>query len=84
MEITSLVGFAAAALGMIAFLPQVVKSLKTKKTRDVSFSSFSIVAVTNFLWTIYGVLRRDVPLTLANSVIFVSVLIILWVKIRYK
>jgi len=69
---------------MIAFLPQVVKSLKTKKTRDVSFSSFSIVAVTNFLWTIYGVLRRDVPLTLANSVIFVSVLIILWVKIRYK
>ena len=84
MGIVSLVGYSAAALGIIAFLPQVVKSLKTRKTKDVSFASFSIVAATNFLWTVYGILRNDVPLMIANSIIFISVLIILWAKIKYK
>ena len=84
MDFVSIVGFSAAALGMIAFLPQVLKVLKTKHTRDISLSSFSIVAATNFLWTVYGILRKDIPLTLANSVIFISVLLILAGKIKYK
>lgn len=84
MEIVSLIGYSAAALGVVAFLPQVIRSLKTRKTKDVSFASFSIVAATNFMWTAYGILRNDVPLMIANSIIFISVLIILWAKIKYK
>ena len=80
----SIIGFDAAALGTIAFLPQVVKVLMSKETKDISLPTFLIVAATNFLWTIYGILRKDVPLTIANSVIFVSVLVILWAKIKYK
>ncbi|OGD96568.1 hypothetical protein A3H87_02015 [Candidatus Curtissbacteria bacterium RIFCSPLOWO2_02_FULL_42_37] len=84
MSIMSIIGFDAAALGTIAFLPQVVKVLMSKETKDISLPTFLIVAATNFLWTIYGILRKDVPLTIANSVIFVSVLVILWAKIKYK
>lgn len=84
MNFVSIVGFSAAALGMVAFFPQVLKVLKTKNTRDISLSSFSLVAATNFLWTVYGILRKDMPLTLANSVIFASVIIILLAKLRYK
>ena len=84
MSFASIVGFAAATLGTIAFLPQVVKAVKTKETKDISLPTFLIVATTNFLWTVYGVFRKDLPLTIANSVIFVSVLVILWAKIKYK
>lgn len=84
MSITSIVGFTAATLGTIAFLPQVIKAVKSKETKDISLPTFLIVAATNFLWTVYGLFRRDLPLTIANSVIFVSVLVILWAKIKYK
>lgn len=84
MSFVSIIGFSAAALGTIAFLPQVIKAIKTKETKDISFPTFLIVAATNFLWTVYGLLRSDLPLTIANSVIFISVLVILWAKIKYK
>lgn len=83
MNLTLLIGFMAAALGMIAFFPQVYKSIKTKHTKDVSLPTFSIVAATNFLWFVYGILKHDIPLTLANGVIFISVLIILAAKLKY-
>jgi len=53
MNIVSIIGFSAAALGTIAFLPQVVKAVKSKEAKDISLPTFLIVAATNFLWTVY-------------------------------
>ena len=61
MNIVLIIGFSAAVLGMIAFFPQVLRSLKTKETKDVSLASFSIIAATNFLWTVYGLLKKMYP-----------------------
>lgn len=84
MNYYQIIGLAAAALTTGAFLPQVVRVVKTRSTHDLSLAMFSISCTGIFLWLIYGILIRDLPLFLANLVSFILVGIILIYKIRFK
>ena len=78
------IGFVAGVLTTIALVPQVVKSWKTKHTKDVSFGWISILTVGVFLWLVYGILIASFPLIFANVLSFILALIILILKIKYK
>lgn len=80
----TILGFAAAVLTTIAFLPQVIKICKTKSTKDISLEMFLIFCIGIFLWFIYGFLRKDYPVIVANLLVFIQALIILIFKIKYK
>ena len=84
MKITTLIGFIAAALTTLSFVPQVVKTWKMKETRDISLSMFVILAVGIVLWTVYGFIIQDLPVILANCVSFILTAIIIFFKVRYK
>ena len=76
-------GFLAAILTTTAFLPQVFKTLKTKKTKDLSLIMYILLTVGTFLWGIYGFLNHDIPLVLANVITFLSSLSILILKVKH-
>lgn len=84
MNFVTLIGFSAAVLTTVAFVPQVVRAWRTRSTRDVSMPMFLVLAIGIVLWLIYGVMLRDVPLIAANAVTLVLVLMILFLKLRYK
>ncbi len=65
---TSIIGLTAAALTTIAFLPQAIKTWKTKSTDDLSPLMFSLLCSGIILWLVYGIIRKDLPMILANSV----------------
>ncbi|MBI4453642.1 SemiSWEET transporter [Candidatus Woesearchaeota archaeon] len=82
-KIISIIGFSAGVLTTISFVPQVVKTWKLKKTEDISFLMYMILAVGIFLWLVYGIFITDLPIIIANSISFVLTSIILVFKIKY-
>lgn len=83
MNYATIIGFAAATLTTIAFLPQVIQTWKTRSTKDISLGMFLIFTTGVFLWLVYGLLIKDPPVIAANAVTLVLVMIILLFKIRY-
>ena len=75
-------GLLAATLTTIAFVPQVVKTWRTRSTEDISLWMFSILVAGITTWLIYGAIIRDVPLVLANGVTLLLAGTILFFKIR--
>ena len=81
MHWITIIGLLAAACTTIAFLPQVIKTVKTKKTNDISRLMYIILTTGILLWVVYGLLTIDLPIILANSITFVLALIVLMLKI---
>jgi len=84
MNSITVLGLVAAACTSSSFLPQVIKSWKTKKTDDVSLSMFVLLEVGLALWLGYGFLRNDIVIILANIFSLACVTIELYFKIRYQ
>ncbi|MEF9475998.1 MAG: SemiSWEET transporter [Candidatus Mariimomonas ferrooxydans] len=83
MNYIAIIGLIAGTCTTISFLPQVIKIIKTKETKDISISMYIILATGMFLWIIYGIFIEALPVILANTISFVFATIILILKIRY-
>jgi MtN3 and saliva related transmembrane protein len=83
MTITTLIGLIAAFCTTIAFVPQVVRTWKSRSTKDISLGTFVFYAIGIFTWLVYGVLIGDLPLIASNGVTFVLSVIMLGFKLRY-
>lgn len=83
MDLATVIGLAAASCTTFSFLPQVIRSWKTKSTKDVSFPMCMLLLVGFVLWLGYGILIRELPIILANSVSLVIVLPMLVLKRMY-
>ncbi len=77
-------GLIAGAMTSCALLPQVIKSLRTQSTKDIALGMFLLTSTGTFLWFVYGIMRRDIPLIMTNIVTFSFAIIIVILKIKYK
>ncbi|HLP89396.1 MAG TPA: SemiSWEET transporter [Nostocaceae cyanobacterium] len=84
MDFLTLLGFTAATLTTVAFLPQMLQTWRTKSAKDVSYVMLITFIIGLFLWLIYGIILGAVPIIAANSVTLIFNLIILWLKIKYR
>lgn len=84
MNVTEAVGSAAALLTTLAFVPQVVKTLKTRHTRDISLGMWAMFSAGVALWLIYGLLMTAWPVIAANAATLVLALIVLSVKVANR
>lgn len=82
-EWTTLIGLIAAICTTSSFLPQVIKILRSKRTKDVSLLMYAILTTGLFLWLVYGFILKDFPLILANSISLTLSLCVLLLKIRH-
>ena len=78
-----LLGLAAGALTTIAFVPQVIKTWKTKSADDLSLGMYLIFCSGVGLWLIYGLVQKDIPIIVSNIVTFALALTILYFKFAY-
>jgi MtN3 and saliva related transmembrane protein len=84
MDGATLIGFLAGSLTTIAFLPQLIKTWRTKCAEDLSVWLLLTFNFGVLLWLIYGLLIRSMPVILANFVTFVLAMAILLLKLRYR
>jgi MtN3 and saliva related transmembrane protein len=84
MDYIALIGYLAAFFTTTAYVPQTVKVVRTKSTRDISLGMFICITIGIFLWTVYGVLLGSYPIIIANATTLVMSMIILCYKIKYR
>ena len=82
-QIINIIGSVAAVLTTTAFLPQVIKIIKFKETKDISLIMYILFCVGVFLWLVYGVALHAIPMIVANVITLVLALIILFYKVRH-
>ncbi|MGH7204133.1 MAG: SemiSWEET family sugar transporter [Candidatus Levyibacteriota bacterium] len=80
---TTWLGFAAAVIGAITYFPQLFRIVKTKHTKDISLPTYLMLDLVTFMWFVYAILTNDVPLILNGSLVFVCVMWITILKLRY-
>jgi MtN3 and saliva related transmembrane protein len=76
-------GFAAAALTTLCWLPQAWRTIRTRDTRAISLATQGLFALGIVLWLIYGLLLMSWPLIGANAVTLCLVMVILVMKLRH-
>ena len=74
----------AAILTTLAFLPQLIKTLKTKKADDVSLITLIMFLTGVLSWIIYGYRISSIPILIANVITFILNLLILIFKITFS
>jgi len=83
MEWLTIIGLLAAICTTIAFLAQVIKTVRTKQTGDLSLLMYIILTVGLFLWLTYGLVIKNLPIISANSVSLVLAITVLILKIKH-
>ncbi|MBI2043368.1 SemiSWEET transporter [Candidatus Pacearchaeota archaeon] len=84
MELVTIVGFLAAVCTTISYIPQLIKVMHSKSTRDLSLTTFSLLFLGLSLWLAYGILLKNAPLIAANIITLFFISMILIHKIKYK
>ncbi|UHD16659.1 SemiSWEET family sugar transporter [Thiocapsa bogorovii] len=78
------IGFAAAALTTVSFVPQVVHTLRTRDTRAISLSMYALFSAGVALWGLYGLMIGSWPVITANVITLALASIVLWHKLRER
>ena len=76
-------GYFAAILTTLAFLPQLIKTLKTQKADDVSLITLIMFLTGVLSWVVYGYKISSVPILMANIITFILNFLILIFKIIF-
>lgn len=84
MDWISVLGFVAATLTTGSFLPQTMKVIRSKCTKDLSFGMYLLLVIGLFSWIVYGIFVGSWPVIIANAVTLIFASIILFLKIKYK
>lgn len=76
-------GSLAAVFTTVASLPQILKILRDRQTRDISLTANSMLAIGLLLWTVYGLGIGSLSLITANSISLIFVAAIIAMKVRF-
>ena len=83
-QLIPIFGYAAAILTTLSFLPQAIKTIKEKNTEGISLVMYSLFTSGVFLWLVYGLFVKDIPIIVANSITLILAVTILVLKIKYS
>ena len=84
MTAIQLLGMAAGSISAITFLPQVIKTWKTKSAADISLLTFAFATLSVIMWLVYGIILRDIPIIYTNSLVLICSAMMLYFKFRFR
>ena len=84
MDYIKILGIIAAILTTAANVPQTVKIIRTKSTKSIATATYILLFVGQALWLAYGIIKKDLPLILANAISTTLCGIILFMKLNAK
>jgi MtN3 and saliva related transmembrane protein len=77
VETTDIIGYTACFLTVINLIPQLIKIIKNKSSKNISVVSYTILSLGLILWAIYGFMKKDIVLIVTNCLsVFITILII--------
>jgi MtN3 and saliva related transmembrane protein len=83
MNGVDLLGTLAGLLTTAAFVPQVIKTWRSRSAEDISLVMYSLFSAGVLLWLLYGIALRSLPIVAANGVTLVLALSVLVLKLYY-
>lgn len=83
MQISDMLGYTAATLTTIAFLPQAWRTFRSKDVSGISLRMYSIFTLGVAVWLAYGIVLGEVPMMVANGLTLVPACAVLYMKLRY-
>ncbi len=81
--LTTMIGMIAATCTTIAFIPQVVHTLRSRDTSGISMGMYVTFTLGVFFWLIYGVLLSEWPIIIGNTITLCLASIVLLMKIKH-
>jgi MtN3 and saliva related transmembrane protein len=81
--IAEIIGYVAGFFIMVSFIPQLIKSHRTKSVEDISISMIIATIIGTLFWIIYGFMINKMPIIVVNIIFLATVLYQLFLKIRY-
>jgi MtN3 and saliva related transmembrane protein len=81
---SEVIGIIAGALSCTTFLPQVIKTWKSKSTKDVSLTMFLIASAGTTLWLVYGILIHSISIIGTNIVVLIFSLMMLYLIFKNR
>ncbi|HTY03879.1 MAG TPA: SemiSWEET transporter [Rhodocyclaceae bacterium] len=82
--IQEIIGYGAATLTTVAFIPQALQSWRTRDLSGVSLPMYSLFTVGVGLWLIYGLYLDSWPIVIANGVTLALASVVLVLKVIHK
>jgi MtN3 and saliva related transmembrane protein len=79
----TIIGYIAGTLTTVAYLAQVVRTLKHRRTKDISLGMYLMLCSGIGLWLVYGIFIHSWPVIIANAVTLVLSGTVLVMKIRF-
>jgi MtN3 and saliva related transmembrane protein len=84
MTWTEAMGHFGAFLTSVTFIPQVYKAWKTRSVGDLSLTMMFIVVTSTVVWLVYAVNLMLWPVIIANSIVCVLSLLLVYFKLTFK
>ena len=79
-----IIGYLGGIFIMVSFVPQVIKSYKTKRVEDLSLWMIVATFVGTVFWILYGYLINSKPVLIMNIIFGFVVLFQLFLKLKYQ
>ncbi len=76
-------GYLAAAMTTLAFVPQALKTIRTRDTRSISLGMYVVFTIGIAFWLVYGIALNSMPMILSNIVTFLLSATILGLKLKH-
>jgi MtN3 and saliva related transmembrane protein len=83
MSTTDLIGYIAACLTTLSFLPQALHTFRTRDVKGISLGMYALFTTGVALWLVYGLMLMAWPLIVANFITLLLALAILVMKLRF-
>jgi MtN3 and saliva related transmembrane protein len=84
MQLSELVGYAAASLTTASFIPQAWLTFKTRDVSGISLGMYSVFTTGIALWLAYGLMIQAWPVVIANVITLVLAASILVMRLKFK
>lgn len=84
MEFNTILGLVAAFFTTASYVPQAIKTIRTRDTSNISKTMYIFLCVGVLLWFIHGIIDKSWPIIISNAISLVFSIIILIYKVLYK
>jgi len=83
LELSDLIGYAAAFLTTAAFLPQALHSWRTRDLSGISLPMYAMFTLGVACWLVYGIVLDSVPIMLGNGITLALASVVLALKLKH-
>ena len=82
-QVKDIVGYIGGFLLIITMIPQIHRTMKTKKTQDLSIYFLIFQMITCVFFLTYGILLLEYPLMIANTIVLLELVVLFVAKLMY-